>query len=552
MSGGFVGVSIAPTQQLTASQRAVMSSIESPVAGPDRVQFGEVAPGADVVITWRRSSGIGTAVHETKHGTVVEVGGLASTGSVARPIGVYSRIELGPAGISVSCDLLGYGSLFYWAGHGVSVVATRPELVAELARAFGATLTCSATAAADLAFIGWVGPTTTGWSEVRAVPAGGSLALSGGAVRMTVDDDLATWAHEPKGPRRPLDEILDDGTDALLSTLERTVAAPFPVYADLTAGTDSRLIVAGLAALGALDDIPLQTIGGPGLVDVDVAASLAAHLGAQHRTGYPYPFGGGEFDERFRAHVADTCGSTNPMVGIRERPGVVDGIRISGLIGEVVTGWHTNAPRAEPARAAVDHLARAFQAGRADLLLPDAEVQARQRHRDYVLAGPHGDLAAWFAAHRLYGEALLRGRMSRVDDFTPEVRTYPLYDTRLIAAGLECLWHHPDADFAALLTDRLAPGLNETARRLVADAGPAGGKPPSFMQVAAAAQSDERLDLLTAVSRTDSDAWAMVDRGTFVALLESYTDLKRAQLRQLNGAAAAVLWMADEMGAGRG
>lgn len=544
MSGGFLGLSLSPAVQLSPDRIERLQAIDSNLIGPDRRCWGAVRAGSDVLITWRRESGIGTSIHESGPTTVMCSGISASSAHNHREAsGVFSRVELSPSGLTASCDIFGYGSLFHWSGSGAAVVSTRPELVARVAGILGERLTKSSAAVGDLGFVGWLGSTLTGWNEISAVPAAGSIRLASGHAELALDSSASMWAHEP--PHRPLGEIVDDATDALTESLEHILESGFPIVADLTAGTDSRLVVAGLASLGGLADVGLQTIGTPGLADVDAGAQLARFLGASHRSGFIYPYSEEEFESRFRGHVANTCGMSNPMKGIREQPGRVDEIRVCGQVGEVVTGWPTRADRTTPARDSLDQIAHAFQAARVSLLNPAAESDAWSRLRGYTSAGPHGDLPAWFAAHRLYAEVRLRGRVSRVDDFTPEVRAYPLYNRRLVAAGVECLWHHAEFDLATLLIDRLAPGLNDVEIEPAVTAQEVSHKPRSFMQEAAASQREIRRDLFAAVARCDSEAWETIDHDAYVAAVDGYAGLKRPQVRLLHGAAAAVLWATD-------
>ena len=83
--------------------------------------------------------------------------------------------------------------------------------------------------------------------------------------------------------------------------------------------------------------------------------------------------------------------------------------------------------------------------------------------------------------------------MTRVDDFTPEVRAYPLYTRELIAAGTALLWHHPGADLADLVIERLAPGLDSIDVAATGRRSPTEAKDLSFMQVALARQVEERI-----------------------------------------------------------
>ena len=282
---------------------------------------------------------------------------------VAPPDGVWSQITVDGEGVvDASCDDLGYGTLFHWQGDGVAAVATRPELLVAVAAAVAEPVSRDASIAAQLAYVGWLSPNRTGWVGIDALRAGERIRLADGGAHVSVDPWVSTWVHEPAPA--PLADLAERASVALTDSVRRVLDRGHTSFADLTAGRDSRMILAALVALDALDSVTFQTIGGPDLGDVAVAGALAAHLGAEYRHGFFYPLPEGSFADRFRQHVEATAGVSNVMDGMREPLGVVDHVRLSGLGGEIVRGWSNPVSRDEPARASTGAVARAFRPGR--------------------------------------------------------------------------------------------------------------------------------------------------------------------------------------------
>jgi hypothetical protein len=157
-----------------------------------------------------------------------------------------------------------------------------------------------------------------------------------------------------------------------------------------------------------------------------------------------------------------------------------------------------------------------------------------------MAAGPisRGNVTPWIAAHRYYAEVQLRGRMTRLDDFLPEVRRYPLCSPELRQLGAAAMWHHPELDLTARTIERLAPGLDEIE------------VPPSptadmrsLVQHALTSQRSERHEVLTALAETDSAAWDTIQRTAYRHAADDYESLAGPKRRALHGAAVAISWL---------
>ena len=131
--------------------------------------------------------------------------------------------------------------------------------------------------------------------------------------------------------------------------------------------------------------------------------------------------------------------------------------------------------------------------------------------------------------------------MTRVDDFTPEARAYPLYTRELLDVGVAVQWHHPDVDLADRVIERLAPGLDDVGRS-VSGGEPSAAIDTSFMQAALAEQADLRRAFFDEIAEVESAAWEYIDRAAYSRAVARYGALRHPELRLLHGAAGGVLW----------
>lgn len=306
MSGAFLGISVGRSRRIRRRARHALLDIQSTLGGPTRRLWGDVLPGSAALLTWERESSLGATVRHDADGASMVCGPSATleerSDAATTSVGVYSTIAVDETGaITARSDDLGYGSVFQWSGDDIAAVSTRPELVATVAAAVGEPVTKDPPVAAELAHVGWLGPSRTGWREITALRAGETAHLQDGKARTEVDPLVARWAHEP--PRSaPLADLIDQAAELLLSNVRRTLDTRYDLFADLTAGQDSRMVVAAINALDALDQVTLQTIGDPDLADVRGAAAVADQLGARHRHGFFYPIEDGSFGERRARH----------------------------------------------------------------------------------------------------------------------------------------------------------------------------------------------------------------------------------------------------------
>ncbi len=549
MSGAFLCITTAPWRRLDDDERAAVDRIEPAFPLEEVVLEGELAPGSVFARAWARPSGLGSRIASSQDGVAFELGVLRGrdrdTGSAMRSDGRRAQVW---------ADDRGYRTVYVWQGDGIAAASTRPELLAEVARATNHRLSRDPLIAVELSYIGWLGPERTGWSEVRALRSATHALLTKGVVSVESDPDAAGWVDPPRVTRE-IGDVVADASDALCQIVETVLATDAELYVDLTAGRDSRMLLAALSNLGALGDVTFQTIGGPAIHDVRVAASTASSIGADHRSGFFYPISDDELGVRFKRHVGLTAGVSNVWLGIREHLPWVDGIRVQGQMGELARGWPTPVRRDSTARDLLDLFLESHHAGGLDLLHPAAAAAARELVSNEMLFGSFGEMAGRFAVHRYHSDVRLRARLTSVDDFTPEVRSYPLYARDFVAFGLELMWSHPGADFAELLTERLAPGLDDVVALAEASATPpepsqSSGVPTdvpdkaSFMTVATSRQTVDRQSIIEALVDVDSAAWESIDREKLQEAVAGYSILTRPQLRLLHGAAGAVLWLA--------
>jgi hypothetical protein len=542
LTGAFLGISLGPEVRLPEPALRRIAAIRTALPGRERRVWGQ--PGVDpcALIAWERPDGLGAvASFDDDH---------AEIWAPSKDVGIHTRLRADRRSIRVDTDQLGYGSIFRWSHHGVAALSTRPELLAALAVALGRPPTKDLTTAQDLSFIGWIGSRATGWSEIRALGGDETVTMEDGAIAVQQSPTTTPWTSRTSKPPS-VDDLVDQAADELLTNLRAILAMGEPVFADLTAGRDSRMILAGLVALDAHRQVTFQTIGDSDLADVRVAQRLTTELEAPYRHGFFFPLPDDPLPERLRRHAATTAGMANPRDGLREPCEPIAQLRVSGLIGEVLRGWRTSVSKEKPAAQVVKRIARAFGAGALPLLRSEAAERAGERIHAEILGFDGADVPGWHVAHRYYSQVRLRSRMSRVDDMTPEARVYPLYSRGLVEVGIEAMWHQPDADLATLIIERLAPGLDLLSTDAVPPttssptAPSSAAKPPSFMQVAVAQQAEERRSMFSTLSTIDSGAWESIDHALYVAAVERYDKLNNGELGLLNAAAATILWLAD-------
>jgi hypothetical protein len=441
-------------------------------------------------------------------------------------------------------DAVGYGTVFVWQGDGVAAASTRVDLLAQLTTALGTPITKNPAVAEGLVHIRFLTPTQTGYREIAALDGSTQARLIDGRVQLEPARDAVDW--DRRGTERPIEQLVTEIVAQLEAALD-----PGPIRVDLTAGRDTRLILAGLFHLGAAEHLDFYTIGGPLLEDVCVAQARATQLDLSHEAGMPFTIPTEPFDDQFRRHAAITAGMSNPKDAFRLPESFHDYRRVSGLFGELLRGWRSMGSGKQSSERNADRIAMRFGVGKLDLLARDARTRVEQRVRAEIVDPTDPDRLGRHAAHRFYTRNRLRSRACRIDDMTPEARCYPLLSRSLVELGLDAMWHHHDEPFDDLIVAQLAPVLLEpppplpAADALAPVAMNSAGKPTSVMQQALRHSSQARRELFLELAATESAAWDVIHRDAFEAAANNYTGLDNNAVGLIQGAACAVEWLSS-------
>ena len=215
---------------------------------------------------------------------------------------------------------------------------------------------------------------------------------------------MSSTDHASAGSRS-VDDVAEEVIAEVGAALRAIVASPAPEHiVGLTGGRDSRLVLAVAVHEGLADAFTWETIGYPGLPDVDVAASLTGRLGVAHRTRF-FGLGSDEAPEvRTRRFVAATAGMVDAWD--LDAPRHDGAIHVSGIGGEPLRSFVRLQGRRPPAVEVAGAFRRRRYA-RAGLLRPHV---AEARHRDLLselarepdpTADPRIRLYAHYAQNRL-------------------------------------------------------------------------------------------------------------------------------------------------------
>ncbi|MBJ7521945.1 MAG: hypothetical protein JHC84_19755 [Solirubrobacteraceae bacterium] len=313
---------------------------------------------------------------------------------------------------------------YYWTrrAHGSGIV--HGASVFDVARRAGRPWRWNDEAVRTLALIRHLVDDQTLHADVRRVPAGCVLEARDGAVTLTQHDALTPVLADDSGT----DE------DAITALLEVTAELPDAPLVALTAGLDSRALLAALMHLGRRPAV--WTAGPPESTDVRVARAIAADLGLEHhttaldpgdwlrhapgithRTGGAYP--AGDWHSRFL--FAGAAAQGFPVV-------------VKGANGELARSFYADAGVAArvadhaPDRLARVRLAITVRRGRA----------AYDRLPSFLDPARGGDDAAWLP-ERLAARCAIPARpLDRLDHFyaTQRVRHFVGMGVRLSDAEL--------------------------------------------------------------------------------------------------------------------
>lgn len=188
------------------------------------------------------------------------------------------RIDLQADRAEILMDPLGLLRVFV-ARRGGEIVA------ASSVRLLSAVLGCRAPdelGVASMLALGWVVDDRTLLDDVRA--------LAGGAVHSIDRDGIASRVHFDArllAAHRNRSVGAEQFTGEMAEMMGQAVSGVAPVRCALTAGRDTRVLLALLQNAGREGDAQFYTGGAPGSADLEVGAELAEHLGLGHTIESP-------------------------------------------------------------------------------------------------------------------------------------------------------------------------------------------------------------------------------------------------------------------------
>jgi hypothetical protein len=469
--------------------------------------------------------------------------------------GPYAVVAIGPDGDgTVVNDPFGLHPVYVGELGTSWVVANDAALVAAVLESLGGPAPGpDEDAIAWLLLNGQMFGDATPYRGVRRLPFGSAARIEHDRGLTVVPYHEPPWTRfgTPPTPR----PTVDDAEQRMMATIRAAVvAAPECVSSELTAGKDSRLVLALVVRAGLADRVRFCTYGPPSSPDGAVAAEIARRLGLRYGTGSWPTRPGGPTIENFVAHVRQVSAQIPcwEMSAPRAEPGIV----LSGLTGESL---RTNYPKmaglttAEDAEAA---FAR-YRFGRyhyvRDSVLDELQRRTRRLFRAPLEHGaaPEDLFDIFYVQHRLR-----RWIGDKPDRFAGYV--FPLYSptaVRLVMAEgwkrrAEGALHEELARRAELAIGDISFEQGTRWRDVKRPA----NVPPRAAQGRDLAPSPAftRNDVIEVRKRTIREAiefddanpaFELVDRDLMVADTDDYASLDRRRQIELHQALTVVLWL---------
>ncbi len=313
--------------------------------------------------------------------------------------------------VTIVADSMGFRQLFHSdPDTGGPGTLSTSALLAGWAR--GAQLDRTAVGVQSL--LGWQLGQRTLFEGIRKLEPAATARLTAGGV------SVAPAARAPEEPIS-LDAAVADAAAILRATLEALLDDQPDAVLQLTGGLDSRLLLSAVP-VSRRRGLHAMTLSVPGSGDVAIAREIASRFGLEHEVRGLSDLGGLDPEEAWdlcRDAALRLDGMSDPValaaLGVAER-GFTQGVRISGLGGEVARGfYYVGRVRDRPySRADAEQLAAwrmfANEAVEPGLLTADFSEWAREVANAEVYASLRRGGDDWYrATDVLY----LRDRMQR-------------------------------------------------------------------------------------------------------------------------------------------
>lgn len=487
---------------------------------------------------------------------------LSQEGASALPPsleGIYALLGLTSDGaVDIVADPFGLHAIYTGETPTMSVYANDAHLVARcLAAATEVDPAPNTDALAMVVAFGCICGEETPYRGVETVPFGHGIRIDPGTGR----------THTPKRHHDPwsverVGTLTDDMVEAIVDRMAGLMRAaigrhPERPLAELTAGKDSRLVLAMAQHGGLLDEITFFTRGG------DTADFLGAWGVAQHmdltfrRTRWYLPPDG--WAGPYRDHVARVVGQVGAWESSESRDHA--GATFSGLLGETLRASSRRLTGIKRPKKVVGHFERIVRQ-RAGPLRDDAlDATVAKLVSLFVEPLDEGcdasDLADIFYV-RHHQRRLFGSQMDRHIRYF-----YPLYATGSAAAAFalgpqarldetlrRALMHRtaPDLDdlgFAKVDPRKRPPIIAETRPALRPVDLTRSGVPPLRVSGKDTTRAEALRQLTSACS--DSPAFELIDRAKLAHLVDDYESLSRLDQIKAHKAITPIIWL-DQQG----
>lgn len=473
--------------------------------------------------------------------------------------GVYALVRASPDGAAeVVTDAWGIHTLYEGETPTARVFANDAHLVARcLAATSGREPVPDTGALAMVVAFGSICGDRTSYQGVQALPFGTGVRIEAGTAQVrTIPSRPVPWSADP------VSHLTDEMVDATLDRMGRLMAAvierhPEEPLAELTAGKDSRLVLAVARHAGLLDQITFFTRGGD-TPDFLGAWALARRLDLSFvRARWPVPPAG--WEGPYREHVARVAGQVGAWESSEARD--LRGATFSGLLGEILRASVAPLVRSNDRRVVLDRFERIVRQ-RAGPLRPEVLDQTVEELKT-MFAAPldEGYEAAVLAdifyirhhQRRLFGAQVdrhvgyfyplyVQGVSETAFALGPQARL----DDRLRRALMErAAPDLGDLEFAKVDRTRHPPTITETPPELR----PVDLTRSGVMPRQKSGKDITRAEALRQITRAcaDSPAFEIIDRTELEGLVDGYESRSRLEHIKAHKAIAPILWL-DQLG----
>lgn len=202
-------------------------------------------------------------------------------------IGSCVVIERSSRTVDMRTDFLGLVPLFHAHFGDTALCSNRIHLIALAARASGHKLDLDYRYVASGIFVDSIWCTQVGTrflpiEGVRMVRPGETVRFKARGMRVLPAPPIERRILEPDEYR----QLIRNGAEEVAANISAAIdaASPAPLRADLTGGRDSRMILAGIVALGRMKEVRFGTTDVGDAADVDVASGLADYFAGSFST----------------------------------------------------------------------------------------------------------------------------------------------------------------------------------------------------------------------------------------------------------------------------